>query len=64
VIHEDTGLRDDQSRLLAVSLVGMAQVSARFWLQDGSRMPRDEAAGLVAGLAWRGIRGYPLTDDH
>jgi hypothetical protein len=64
VIHEDTALRDDQSRLLAVSLVGMAQVSARFWLQDGSRMPRDEAAGLVAGLAWRGIRGYPLTDDH
>ncbi len=64
VIHEDTGLTDEQSRLLAVSLVGMAQVSARFWLQDGSRMPRDDAAALVAGLAWRGIRGYPLTDEH
>ena len=23
-----------------------------------------EAAALVSGLAWRGIRGYPLTDDH
>ncbi|HET8562102.1 MAG TPA: TetR/AcrR family transcriptional regulator [Marmoricola sp.] len=64
VIHEDTGLPGEQSRLLAVSLVGMAQVSARFWLQGGSRMPRDEAAALVAGLAWRGIRGYPLTDEH
>jgi AcrR family transcriptional regulator len=32
VIHEDTGLPGEQSRLLAVSLVGMAQVSARFWL--------------------------------
>ena len=64
VIHEDTGLTDEQSRLLAVSLVGMAQVSARFWLQDGARIPRNEAASLVAGLAWRGIRGYPLTDDH
>ena len=64
VIHEDTGLPDEPSRLLAVSLVGMAQVSARFWLQDGSRMPRDDAAALVAGLAWRGIRGYPLTDEH
>ncbi|HET8603164.1 MAG TPA: TetR/AcrR family transcriptional regulator [Marmoricola sp.] len=64
VIHEDTGLTDEQSRLLAVSLVGMAQVSARFWLQDGSRIPRDQAASLVAGLAWRGIRGYPLTDEH
>ncbi|HEU4567483.1 MAG TPA: TetR/AcrR family transcriptional regulator [Marmoricola sp.] len=64
VIHEDTGLPGEQSRLLAVSLVGMAQVSARFWLQDGSGMPREEAAALVAGLAWRGIRGYPLTDEH
>ena len=21
-------------------------------------------AALIAGLAWRGIRGYPMTDDH
>ena len=35
VIHDDTGLPEEQSRLLAVSLVGMAQVSARFWLADG-----------------------------
>ncbi len=68
VIHDDTGLPDEQSRLLAVSLVGMAQVSARFWLADGGaadgRMTREEAATLVAGLAWRGIRGYPRTDEH
>ena len=25
---------------------------------------RADAAALVAGLAWRGIRGYPLTDEH
>jgi len=31
VIRDDTGLPDEASRLLAVSLVGMAQVSARFW---------------------------------
>ena len=52
------------ARLLAVSLVGMAQVSARFWLSETSGMEQSEAAGLVAGLAWRGIRGYPLTDEH
>ena len=22
------------------------------------------AVALVSGLAWRGIRGYPLTDEH
>ena len=64
VIETDTGLPDEASRLLAVSLVGMAQVSARFWLRDGGEIPQDTAAALVAGLAWRGIRGYPLTDDH
>jgi AcrR family transcriptional regulator len=64
VIREDTGLPDDASRLLAVSLVGMAQVSARFWLSESGRIPQQEAAALVAGLAWRGIRGYPLSDEH
>ncbi|QWC86971.1 TetR/AcrR family transcriptional regulator [Nocardioidaceae bacterium] len=62
VIAADTGLTQDQSTLLAVSLVGMAQVSARYWL-DGSDIDRQEAAGLVAGLAWRGIGGYPRTED-
>jgi hypothetical protein len=44
--------------------VGMAQVSARFWLTDGGGLDRSEATALVSGLAWRGIRGYPLTDEH
>ena len=64
VIHDDTGLPDPASRLLAVSLVGMAQVSARFWLADGAGIKRSDATALVSGLAWRGIRGYPLTDEH
>ncbi len=64
VIHDDTGLPDEASRLLAVSLVGMAHVSARFWLSEGRRMDREHASALVAGLAWRGIRGYPLHDEH
>lgn len=64
VIHDDTGLPDEASRLLAVALVGMAQVSARYWLDDGSTISQPEAAALVSGLAWRGIRGYPLTDEH
>ena len=64
VIHEDTGLSDEQSRLLAVSLVGMAQVSARFWVSEASGITQEQAVELVTGLAWRGIRGYPLTDEH
>jgi AcrR family transcriptional regulator len=64
VIHDDTGLPAAQSRLLAVSLVGMAQVSARFWMAEPSGLSRPAAVELVSGLAWRGIRGYPLTEEH
>jgi AcrR family transcriptional regulator len=64
VIHDDTGLPGEASRLLAVSLVGMAQVSARFWISEAAGISQTQAVELVSGLAWRGIRGYPLTDEH
>ncbi|GAA1925120.1 TetR/AcrR family transcriptional regulator [Nocardioides lentus] len=64
VIHDDTDLPHAESRLLAVSLVGMAQVSARFWLAEDSDIDRGTAAALVSGLAWRGIRGYPRHDTE
>lgn len=64
VISDDTGLPAEASRLLAVSLVGMAQVSARFWLSETGELDREQATQLVSGLAWRGIRGYPKTDEH
>jgi hypothetical protein len=41
----------------------MAQVSARFWLDAKHGVDQKDAAALVAGLAWRGIRGFPRTDD-
>jgi AcrR family transcriptional regulator len=64
VIHEDTGLSDEASRLLAVSLVGVAQFSARYWLDTGGTLDQSAAAQLVASLAWRGISGFPLTDEQ
>jgi AcrR family transcriptional regulator len=64
VISEDTGLPTEAAHLLAVSLVGMAQVSARFWLDSGGGIDQSEAATLVAGLAWRGISRFPRTDDQ
>ena len=63
VIHEDTGLPDEAARLVAVSLVGMGQVSARFWLEGTQAIDQNEAASLVASLAWRGISRFPLTDE-
>ena len=62
VIAEDTGFAAAASHLLAVGLVGQAQVSARYWLHNNGDLSQEDAARLVAGLAWRGIRGYPKTD--
>jgi AcrR family transcriptional regulator len=64
VIAADTKLPEPAALLLAVSLVGMAEVSSRFWLNSQRRMDKDEAADFVGALAWRGIAGYPKTDDH
>jgi AcrR family transcriptional regulator len=61
VIKEDAALADDEAHLLSVGLVGMAQVSARYWLGTHGRIPRETAEQLVARLAWRGISGWPLT---
>jgi AcrR family transcriptional regulator len=64
VIKEDAGLADDEAHLLSISLVGMAQVSARYWLSTLGSIPRDAAEQLVARLAWRGISGWPRTIEQ
>ena len=66
VIVEDTGLSSAQAELLASGLLGMAEAAARRWLRDCVESPDtsiglEEAADLVGSLAWRGIRGFPLS---
>jgi AcrR family transcriptional regulator len=62
VIADDTGFPPEASRLLAVALVGMSQVSARFWLDAEGQLPQDQAIHLISSLAWRGIRGFPRQE--
>jgi AcrR family transcriptional regulator len=63
VIKEDAGLADDEAHLLSIGLLGMAQVSARYWLGTVGTIPKEAAEQLVARLAWRGISGWPRTSD-
>ena len=60
-IREDAGVSDDEAHLLGVALVGMAQVSSRYWLSTDRAIPKDAAEQLLARLAWRGISGWPRT---
>jgi AcrR family transcriptional regulator len=64
VIREDAGLADDEAYLLSIGMIGMAQVSARYWLSTLGSIPREAAEQLVARLAWRGISGWPRTTDQ
>ncbi len=61
IIREDAGVGDDEAHLLGMGLVGMAHVSATYWLSAGRKIPKDAAEQLLARLAWRGISGWPHT---
>jgi AcrR family transcriptional regulator len=61
VIRVDAGISDAEAHLLGMGLVGMAQVSARYWLSANRSIPKDAAEQLMARLAWRGISGWPRT---
>jgi AcrR family transcriptional regulator len=60
-IREDAGVGNEEAALLGMALVGMAQVTARYWLSRGQAIPKDAAEQLIARLAWRGISDWPMT---
>jgi AcrR family transcriptional regulator len=61
VIAEDTDAPSDEAHLLGMGLVGMAEVSARYWLSQHRDLSKDTAEKIIARLAWRGISGFPMT---
>src|SRR6516164_809815 len=63
IIREDAGLGDEEAHLLGMGLVGMAQVSATYWLSTDRVIPKDAAEQLMARRAWRGISGWPRTGE-
>jgi AcrR family transcriptional regulator len=60
----DTGVSRARAELLAAGLVGAAETAARFWLQGGRQVDKNEAEALVAALGWRGIASFPLQGEH
>ena len=67
MIRQDAGLDDAEAHLVSVAMVGLAQVTARYWLSTTLSttrecIPREAAEQLVARLAWRGISGWPRSE--
>ena len=44
--------------------MGLSQVAAQYWLDSEQEVPRDEAVALMAGLAWRGLAGFPMVHER
>ncbi|WP_253908488.1 TetR/AcrR family transcriptional regulator [Arthrobacter sp. H41] len=59
IIAEDTQLSLVEATLLGRGLAGMAQVSARYWLETDGSLDIDSASELIYRLAWRGISRFP-----
>lgn len=60
-IAHDTGHREEEAVLLSVALSGLAEVSARWWLDSQARVPKERAIELIVGLMWSGISASPRT---
>ncbi|MDP9697048.1 UNVERIFIED_ORG: AcrR family transcriptional regulator [Arthrobacter globiformis] len=64
IISADAQLSLAEAELLGRGLMGLAQVSARYWLEaaagpDGPDFSLDRASELICRLAWRGISRFP-----
>jgi AcrR family transcriptional regulator len=62
-IAADTGATRAEAELLSIGLIGLAEVTARSWLDSDRSVPKPDAVQLVASLAWRGISGFPLKSE-
>lgn len=58
-IAADTGVPRAQAELLSIGLIGISEVSARYWLDTDRAVAKEDAMRLLAHLAWRGISGFP-----
>ena len=62
-IRADAGVSNAEADLLGMALVGMAQVSSRYWLSTERTISQELAEELIARLAWRGISSWPLAES-
>ena len=68
VIASETDLDDQESTLLGISLVGMAQTSARRWRAQHDAgevsLSAERARELTTILCWRGVAAFPRTGSE
>ena len=51
------GRNPDERRILAHSLIGLAEGGMRHWVNNPAKIDADHLVDLMAEMAWRGLRG-------
>ena len=62
VLSQVTGLPEDATLLLAMSLVAMAEGAARYRLRHGAGVDAERTVALLTELAWGGVAGLVRPD--
>ena len=61
LIAADAGLSQRAAELLASGVRGLAHAGAQWWVAHADDVDRDQAAALLARLAWRGLGSFTPT---
>jgi AcrR family transcriptional regulator len=59
LVRQDSGLDLPQARIIAVSLVGLSQISAKHWQDNNQQISKEEAIATTVALAWGGLSRVP-----
>ncbi|WP_279347346.1 TetR/AcrR family transcriptional regulator [Hoyosella sp. YIM 151337] len=59
LVSHDSGLDPYRARMLAVGLVGVSQVNARYWLEASRPISKSDAVETTVSLAWGGLSHVP-----
>jgi AcrR family transcriptional regulator len=61
LVSHDSGLDPHRARMVAVGLVGISVDCARYWLDSGRPISKEDAVEGTVAFAWGGLSHVPLT---
>lgn len=61
LVSRDSGLDPHRARMIAVGLVGSSVDCARYWLNSGRPISKEDAVESTVTFAWGGLSHVPLT---
>jgi AcrR family transcriptional regulator len=61
IIRAETSMGHDESMLVGVGMLGLAQTSARYWLDNSDTIPQETAIRVTGAMIRRGFGAFPAV---